>query len=163
MSDNDILERLQRIEDRAQITDTLHRFAAGLDDSDADTFTSAFTEDAVVDFSPAGKIGIEFAVLTPRAVVVESAMASVGPMDSSHAITNVRITVTGDTARAHCYAQAQHYRAGEGPNPHLSTHALMMNRYDIELVRGESDWRIARLTIDNIWFEGDTDVLRVIP
>jgi ketosteroid isomerase-like protein len=163
MSDNDIHERLQRIEDRTQITDTLHRFAAGLDDGDADTFTSAFTDDAVVDFSPAGKIGIDFAVLAPRDVVVQSAMASVGPMDSSHAITNTRIIVTGDTARAHCYALAQHYRGGEGPNPRVTTHALMMNRYDVELVRSQSDWRIKRLTIDNTWFEGDTDVLRVIP
>lgn len=156
-------EMVRTLVDRAEIADTLYRFAAGLDDADPVSLRSALTEDAVVDFSPASKIGIDFIVLTPREVIVESAMSSVGPMDTSHNLSNIRSEIDGDSAHATCSALAQHFPGGTGPNPNKTIHALMMNRYDINLVRDGATWRISRLTIDNIWFEGDTAVLRAIP
>ena len=43
----------QLANDRYEIADALHRFCFGLDHGDADSFTSALTEDCVMDFRPA--------------------------------------------------------------------------------------------------------------
>jgi len=156
----DMAKQVAALTDHAAIVDTLHRYAAALDHADADLLTSALTEDAVVDLTPAtAKIGLEFPVLSPRDTVVAALIGAVGPLDTSHSITNVRAQVDGDRAEAHCYAQAQHFLPGQGPNPTVTTHALMMNRYRADLVRDGAAWRIRRLTIDSAWFDGDPAVL----
>ncbi|MYV53677.1 nuclear transport factor 2 family protein [Streptomyces sp. SID3212] len=151
---------LQLLADRAAIADTLHRYTAGLDFGDADLLTSALTEDATVDLTPAtGKIGLDFPVLAPRETVVGVLIPAVGPLDTSHVISNIRTTVDGDTANARAYAMAQHFPPGDGPKPDRTRQALMMNRYDADLVRDGEIWRIRRLTIDSAWFSGDPTVL----
>jgi hypothetical protein len=150
----------ETLTDRAEIADALYRYAAGLDFGDTALLESALTEDAVVDLTAAvTKLGLDFPVLAPREVVVHALASAVGPLDTSHSITNVRIELTGDTATARCYAQANHYLPGEGPNPERTRHALMMNRYTAELARDGARWRIRRLLIDCAWFEGDPQVL----
>ncbi|WP_063798141.1 nuclear transport factor 2 family protein [Streptomyces sp. 150FB] len=153
-------ETLQLIVDRAAIADTVHRYAAGLDHGDAELLTSSLTEDATVDLTPATtKIGLDFPVLAPRETVVGVLIPAVGPLDTSHVISNIRTTVDGDTANVRCYAMAQHFPPGEGPRPERTRQALMMNRYDADLVRDDKIWRIRRLTIDSAWFSGDPTVL----
>jgi hypothetical protein len=151
---------LRNITDRAEITDAIYRYAAGLDFGDAALLESALTEDAVVDLTSATtKLGLDFPVLAPRDTVVGALVTAVGPLDTSHSITNVRIGIVGDTATARCYAQANHYLPGEGPRPDRTRHALMMNRYTAEMVRDGERWRIRRLLIDCAWFDGDPSVL----
>jgi hypothetical protein len=153
-------QAVREIIDRTEITDALYRYAAGLDLGDAELMTSALTEDAIVDLSAAtGKLGLDFPVLGPRDVAVTALVTAVGPLDTSHSITNVRIEITGDTATARCYAQANHYLPGDGPLPQRTRHALMMNRYTAEMARDGARWRIRRLLIDCAWFEGDPLVL----
>jgi hypothetical protein len=151
---------VREITDRAQIADAIYRYAAGLDFGDAALLESALTEDAVVDLTSAtAKLGLEFPALAPRDVVVKALTGAVGPLDTSHSITNIRTDITGDTATARCYAQANHFLPGEGPNPDRTRHALMMNRYTAEMARDGERWRIRRLLIDCAWFEGDPQVL----
>jgi ketosteroid isomerase-like protein len=148
------------LEDRAAITDTLHRYAAGLDLNDAELLASALTEDATVDLGPAmRRIGYDFPPLTPRSMVVESLIGAVGPLDTSHAISNIRLTVDGDTATVYAYAQANHFKPGVGSDPAVTRHALMMNRYTASMVRDGEQWRIRHLDIANAWFEGDALML----
>jgi hypothetical protein len=154
------LEPQTELARKAAVTDAVLRYTAGLDYGDADLLVSALTEDAVLDLTPAtAKIGLEFPVLSPRETIVGALIGSVGPLDTSHSVTNVRIELDGDSAELRCYAQAQHYLPGEGPNPAATRHALMMNRYHAQLVRDGRQWRIRRLTIDSAWFEGDPTVL----
>jgi len=84
---------------------------------------------------------------------------AVGPLDTNHSITNPRVVVDGDSARVRCYAQAQHFLPGEGPDPERLEHALTMNRYDTTLRRDDGEWRIAHLSIDLAWFDGNPAVL----
>jgi hypothetical protein len=148
------------IADRAGITDAIYRYTAGLDYNDAALLESALTEDAVVDLTPAtAKIGLEFPVLRSREIVVGALSGAVGPLDTSHSISNPRITISGDMATIRCNAQAQHYLPGEGPRPDRTRHALMMNRYKAQLVRDGQQWRIRHLIIDSAWFDGDPGVL----
>jgi hypothetical protein len=43
-----------------------------------------------------------------------------------------------------------------------SEHALLMNRYDCELVRDGQKWRFKRVTIDNAWVQGDPEILNAL-
>src|SRR5205807_2909880 len=75
--------------DRYDIADALHRYAFGLDHGDADSLASAFTEDCVFDFRPAGKkLGIDFPKLTGRQAIVDALVPFLGPLDTSHAVSN---------------------------------------------------------------------------
>jgi hypothetical protein len=158
-------QTIRDLTDRAEIAETFYRYAAGLDLGDAALLESVLTEDAVIDLTAATtKLGLDFPVLAPREVVVGALIGAVGPLDTSHSITNLRIELAGDTATVRCYAQAQHYLPGEGPQPSRTRHALMMGRYDAELARdGErgdgQHWRIRRLLIDLAWFDGDPQIL----
>jgi hypothetical protein len=150
--------------DRTEIADTLYRYALGLDLGDADFLASAFTEDAVFDFTPAAsKLGMEFPIIVSREIIVKTMIAAVGPLDTSHSATNMHITVDGDTATLKAHVMAQHFRPGEGPRSDRTNHALLLNRYDAELVRDADTWRFSRLTIDNVWFEGDHTVVTSKP
>ncbi|WP_250007610.1 nuclear transport factor 2 family protein [Actinoplanes sp. M2I2] len=156
---NDVLPEASLL-DRAAIADTLHRYAAGLDLGDDELLASSLTEDAVVDLGPAmRRIGYDFPPLSPRETAVTVLIGAVGPLDSSHSITNIRIALDGDDATVYAYAQAQHYKPGVGSDPAVTRHALMMNRYTAEMVRDGRQWRIRHLDISNAWFEGDATML----
>ncbi|MEU6345853.1 nuclear transport factor 2 family protein [Streptomyces sp. NPDC046977] len=153
-------DNLRILLDRQAIADALYRYTAGLDQGDTDLLTSALTEDAKVDLSAAtSKIGFEIPALSPREVVVTALAAAVGPLDTTHAVHNLRIFLDGDSATAHCYIQAQHYLSGDGPLPERTRHALLMNNCTAKLDRDGDQWRISHLAIDLVWFEGDPTVL----
>ena len=79
----------QLVSDRLEIADTLHRYAFGLDHNDADALASAFTADCTFDFTPAGaKLGLRFAKLNGRDAVVKSLISLLGPLDTSHTVSN---------------------------------------------------------------------------
>src|SRR5260370_36548625 len=90
--------------DRYEIADTLHRYAFGLDHGDADSLASAFTEDCVLDFRPAGrKLGIDFPRLAGRQAIVDALLPLLGPLDTSHTASNLRIEISGDSATLYAY------------------------------------------------------------
>lgn len=148
--------------DRYEIADALHRYAFGLDHNHADSLASALTEDCRFDFTPAGKkLGIGFPAVNGRDAILQSVLALIGPLDTSHSASNLQIEVSGDTATLYAYVQSQHFMPREGCRPN-SEYALLMNRYDCELVRDGSKWRFKRITIDNAWALGNVDILNAL-
>jgi hypothetical protein len=148
--------------DRYEIADTLHRYAFGLDHGDPDSLASAFTEDCVFDFRPAGaKLGIGFPPLSGREAVVAGLIPLIGPLDTSHTVSNLQIEISGDSAALNAYVMSQHFMPREGSR-RGSEHALLMNRYDCELVRDGQKWRFNRVTIDNAWAQGDPEILNAL-
>src|SRR6059058_2236709 len=96
--------------DRYEIADTLHRYAFGLDHGDADSLASTLTEDCILDFRPAGKkLGLEFPKLTGRQAIVDSLLPLLGPLDTSHAASNMQIEISGDSAALYAYVMSQHF------------------------------------------------------
>jgi hypothetical protein len=155
-------ELAQLVYDRTEIADTMYRYAFGLDHGDPDSLASALTEDCVVDFTAAGKkLGIDFRVLTGRDAVLEVLIPMIGALDTSHTASNLQIEVSGETATLHGYLMSQHFMPGNGPRPG-SDYALLMNRYDAELVRDGRTWRFKRLVIDNAWANGDPGILTAL-
>ncbi len=122
------------LRDRTDITDTLLRYATGIDRRDWATFRTAFTEDCVLDY---GEIGS----LTGVDAVTEF-------MDASHAmaghtmhrLTNIVITLDGDQATARTYIDGLIMAADNASGVNA------VGFYDDDLVRTEQGWRIARRT-----------------
>src|SRR5947209_1214925 len=148
--------------DRYEIADALHRFAFGLDHGGADSLSSAFTEDCVLDFRPAGKkLGLDFPRLTGRQAIVEALIPLLGPLDTSHTISNLQIEISEDSATLYCYVSAQHFMPREGPRPGTEN-ALLMNRYDCQLVPVGQKWRFRQIVIDNAWAQGNPEILNAL-
>ncbi|HWY51361.1 MAG TPA: nuclear transport factor 2 family protein [Chthoniobacterales bacterium] len=148
--------------DRYEIADALHRYAFGLDHGDADSLASTLTEGCVLDFTPAGKkLGLDFPKLTGRQAIVDALLPLLGPLDTSHTVNNLQVEISGDSATLYAYVMAQHFMPREGPRPG-SENALLMNRYDCELVRDGEKWRFKRMTIDNAWAQGNPEILNAL-
>ena len=145
--------------DRYEIADTMHRYAFGLDHDDADSLASAFAEDCVLDFRPAGrKLGIDFSILSGRQAILDALLPLLGPLDTTHTASNLQIEISGDTATLYAYVMSQHFMPREGSR-RGSESALLMNRYDCKLVRDGPKWRLKNVTIDNAWLQGDPEIL----
>ena len=137
------------------VLDALYRFGVGVDTNDSNLLETVFSDDAVVDFSPCGrKMGLDFSVLTGAETIVHFLGASVKTQITSHVITNGRVHLTGDGAKLQALVDATHILREDD-----SQRCQMRNWYQAELVEVEDQWRIFRLTIDNVWFTGSPQVL----
>ncbi|MFJ2259434.1 nuclear transport factor 2 family protein [Streptomyces sp. NPDC087844] len=142
-------------EDKFAVVETLYRYAAGLDLRDKDLLSSAFADDAVADFGPATKkAGQEYPPIEGRDTIATALLASLSHLDTTHSVSNPRVTLDGDTARLEGIVACQHL-----PRQDHSRHVLMTNRYDVSLARQGDVWVIRHLTVDNAWTEGDPTVL----
>jgi len=148
--------------DRYEIADALHRFAFGLDHGDTDSLSSALTEGCLLDFRPAGrKLGLDFPKLTGRQAIIDALVPLLGPLDTSHTVSNLQIEVNDNSATLYGYVMAQHFMPRQGPSPG-SENALLMNRYDCELTRDGQKWRFTRMVIDNAWAQGNPEILNAL-
>ncbi|MGW5715453.1 nuclear transport factor 2 family protein [Amycolatopsis sp. NPDC003865] len=140
------------LHDRTGIIDALYRFGLGQDLKDRELFASSFAPDAELDFRPAAaRWGAEPPLMTGRDAIVDTILALFsGRVDTTHQVTNPRVTVDGDTARLTALVEAQHLLSADH-----STHALLKNRYDVHLVRDGDRWVMRRVVIENAWYTGD--------
>ncbi|BFV58856.1 hypothetical protein KCMC57_up39600 [Kitasatospora sp. CMC57] len=89
--------------------------------------------------------------MTGREAIVTDILAMfAGRVITTHVVTNARITVAGDTAALTAIVEAQHLLTADP-----TTHALLKNRYAVDLVRDGARWTVRRLHIDNVWYAGD--------
>jgi 3-phenylpropionate/cinnamic acid dioxygenase small subunit len=135
------------LSDRAEIHDLIVRYGWAIDTKDWALLDTCFTDDAFVDYSsnPGGVAG-------PYAEVrgwLEK-MLSAFPV-TQHLMSNIDVTLAGD--RATCRTMVTNPQGAatrEGP-----LHFFFVGgRYDDELVRTPSGWRIARRVETTLWFEG---------
>jgi hypothetical protein len=148
--------------DRYEIADALHRYAFGLDHGDADSLASALTEECVFDFRPAGrKLKLDFPRLAGRPTILDAVLPLIGPLDTSHTASNLQIEISDDSATLSAYVMSQHFMPREGAR-RGAENALLMNRYDCDLVRDGQKWRFKRITIDNAWAQGDPEILNAL-
>jgi hypothetical protein len=156
------MDLAQLAADRYEIADTLHRYAFGLDHGDADSLASALAEDCRFDFRPAGKkLGIDFPLLSGRDAILKAVLPLIGPLETTHTVSNLQIEISSDAATLYAYVMSQHFMPGQGSR-RGAEHALLMNRYDCELVRDRDKWRFRSLNIDNAWAQGDPEILTVL-
>jgi hypothetical protein len=143
---------VQELRDRAEILDALFRFGLGQDLKDRELFASAFAADAELDFQPAAsKWGGRSPLMSGRDTIVTTILAMfTDRVDTTHQVTNPRITIDRDIANLTALVEAQHLLSADH-----STYALLKNPYDVDLVRDGERWIIHRMRIDNTWYTGD--------
>lgn len=143
------------VADHLDVVDALYRFGAGQDHRDRALFESAFTADAVVDFTgPARRFGVTLPLFEGRAAIADTIMGTTAGLDTTHTVTNPRVEVSGDRARLSALVEAQHLPRGDH-----SRHLLLKNWYTVELVRERGRWLIRHMRIDNVWHTGEATVL----
>ena len=141
---------------REAVTDAIYRAIIGFDRNDVAIFNSAFAgEDATFEFHGTDR-------RDNVAGVRSTVLANVGPMDTTHTISNVRVDVQdgADTAHLTCYALAQHCPEGKGKDPAGPKYTTGAE-YWVDLVRDEKDglWKIKKWVMDLIWTQGDRSIM----
>ncbi|KAJ1563100.1 hypothetical protein HK405_001353 [Cladochytrium tenue] len=138
--------------DREAVADALYRVALALDTNDSELLESAMADDVEVEFIRGQLHGL--------AEVRATVFAVVGPLDTTHMLTNMRVMLSEPgKASATCTALAQHARPGMGqvPGPNrYSTGAL----YACELEKDGELWKIKSWRTKYLWAEGDHSVMR---
>jgi uncharacterized protein (TIGR02246 family) len=118
------------MEDRFSINDLFVRYTTALDAGDVDTIVSCFSEDGALESPVVGKYaghqGIRtfserFAAMHQRGVQLR------------HVISNLAMTVTGDTAHATCYLTNIITMDG-------TSQLMPPGRYECELRRVDGEW-----------------------
>ena len=118
-------------------------------------FNSAFAEeDAIFD--------LDGYTINGLSAIRTQILDHVGPMDTTHMISNIRVDVKdgADTASLAAYVLVQHCPPGtakkaDGPN------YLVGGEIWIDLVRDEGNglWKIKKWVLDIKWGQGDASVL----
>jgi SnoaL-like domain len=141
---------------REAIADALYRAVIAFDRNDVAIFNSAFAGEDV-------SLGSEDRSITSLSDLRTLVLDHVGPMDTSHMISNIRIDhKEGEkTASLTAYALAQHCPPGRGKEPDGPKY-LVAGEYSMELVRDEGDglWKIKKWLLDVIWRQGDASVMQ---
>lgn len=142
---------------REAIADALHRAILGFDTADQTLLDSALTPDAVMD--------LDGRIMTGLDEIHSECFEHIAKMETTHFITNVRISVPdgASTAKITAHALSQHYRPGDGKIPD-SAHLTGGSLYDIHAVKDERDglWKMSIWKIKPIWFSGDWNVMKQV-
>jgi hypothetical protein len=71
-------------------------------------------------------------------------------VDTTHVVTNPRVSIDGDTARLSAIVEAQHLLSSDH-----GKFALLKNFYETELIRAGSVWVLRTIRISNSWYRGE--------
>ena len=149
------MNTIQETADKYAAVEALYNYIAGIDLRDKDLIISALAVDAKSDFRPAGKkAGFEYPVLEGGKFIADTLLASLHTIDTTHSVSNPRVSIEGEKATIEAMVEAQHL-----PSSDHSRHYMMKNRYDVELVRLGGAWLIEHIVVDNVWRIGDPTVL----
>lgn len=137
--------------DHYDVTAVAVAYTWALDTKDWAALDDVFLPDATAD------LGAGRATLVGRDAIVERIRASLDPLDDSqHLVGSHQVSVDGDTATHRCYLQAQHVRHAVSGSPNY----IIAGRYEDDMVRTPSGWRIAYRRLTVMWSEGNIEVVR---
>lgn len=148
---------LSSLSKREAITDAIYRAILAVDTNDMPMLLSAIAPGEDTCFEREGT------VVKGADAIKKRMMDMIGPMNTTHTVSNIRVDVKdgADTAFVTATAVAQHYRAGEGADG-ASQHLLVGGLYNIHLVEDKSDglWKIKKWILKPVWRDGDRSVMQ---
>lgn len=144
--------------DRAAITDTVTRFGWCLDRRDWDGLKSLFTDVVRTDYTALWggepqEASVDELLATDRQGSWRRTMDGLDA--TQHLITNILVTVDGDTATATANVVGVHRL----PNPHGGPLWTVGGTYEFALTRTADGWRIRAITQGITWVDGNQQVL----
>jgi hypothetical protein len=146
---------LQRLVDRAEITDVQLRYATGTDRRDWALFRSCFTDAVDVDFS-------EGFGLPPVRLSADDWVAGTAPRMESftatqHVMTNLVITFQDDDhATCVTYVQARHHLPTSTGDSDQTVYGYYTNAFE----RTPDGWRIAGVKLTALWMTGNFGIFQ---
>lgn len=148
--------KLQGLTEREAITDALYRCVMAFDGNNKQLFESAITtkRDA---FSM--QIG-DYPKMVGLETVYKDSFDHIGPMETQHHVTCVRIDIKPDGKTAFVTANAlnQHFKPGTSFNPEAENF-LAGGVYELDFVREGDEWRIKHFGMKIVWTRGNQAVL----
>ena len=150
---------LQRLIDRAAISDVVIAYATGVDSRDWALYRSIFTDPCTFDFSswngrPAVSMPTEDWVAGVRGTL--SGFDATQHISSNHVITFGSEPTGAERARCVSYMQAQHFLADQPV-----THCTLGGYYTNDLVRTDNGWKIEHCQLTVTWSTGDRGLFDV--
>ena len=141
MGDDELRALIQAVHDKLEIHELLARYARAVDDKEWDLYRSVFTPEAVIDYSSAGAAAgsVDDVLAFLQAGFVHIPWAQ-------HYITNVEITLDGDTAAV----RAMFYNPMQLPG--MSEPSACGGNYHHRMVRTSDGWKSAHLVEESRWF-----------
>jgi hypothetical protein len=150
--------RLQRLVDRAEISDVQLRYATGVDSRDWAVFRSCFADEIEGDFSsvfgtPPVRLGADEFVATIAPVM--SALTA-----TQHMMTNLVITFDdADHATVVAYVRAIHHNAGAAGGTEQTVYGYYTNAF----VRTADGWRMSKVKLTSRIQTGNPGVFGTLP
>ena len=138
---------LRALQDRADVTDVLYRYASTIDRFDVEGMRAVLADDLVAQYGNAEP------VVGGDAVAGWIAEAIAGVVWQHHLLSVYHVEVDGDRAKALVY-HTSHQVFAEDPD----AAKLLVGRYHTELRRGADGWKISRLVLELLWGESKVDV-----
>ncbi len=151
----DLESRIRQLEDRAQISEQVIKYAMGVDRRDWAMFASCFTDPVYADFSGGG---IPAATISRADLVALVSTALSGFTATQHISPNHVIEFNAsDPGRAicHSYMYAQHLLRGSENGEFY----LLRGSYTNHMLRTADGWRIERIIQRRSWEYGNTSVV----
>ncbi|KAL9112921.1 MAG: hypothetical protein Q9227_002785 [Pyrenula ochraceoflavens] len=150
---------LSGLNTREAITDGLYRALNAFDRNDATLFDSAFHgDDASFELHQMG----DKRVTTGTANIKNFLLSHIGPMNTTHMATNIRIEMQDGSDSAHLKALAlnQHFRPGTGTELG-SQNYFVGGEYSIDLTKDAKDglWKINKWVLNVFWRQGDPTLM----
>ncbi|KAJ9602558.1 hypothetical protein H2200_013101 [Cladophialophora chaetospira] len=147
---------LKGLTTREAIADAAYRAVQGIDTYDLDLFKSALVDLNELSFEMNG------VQMQGEDVILDSVFNFVGPLPTTHSLSNIRIDVDNDTADRACmtaYAVAVHYRKDEGMDP-TTQHFTSAGIYTMDMIKDSNDglWKIKKWAVKFVWFDGDRSI-----
>jgi len=148
-------QSLSGLSTREEIADTIIRACLGLDSNDKALWESAWAADPDISLDINGNVmkGLEN--------FNKNCFDGIGPMDTQHLLTSIRIDIKegADTAHLTANALAQHYRPAQGQVPDAER-MLAGSTYDVQVVKeADGQWKIKTWVLKIIWTEGSWAVM----
>jgi hypothetical protein len=142
------------LDDEREIERVALDYVAAIDQRDYALLRSVLSDEVSIRFRPEGAdvhfTGLpEGLVLSAESYVERNRILFVGFAGTHHQLTNLRIDVQGDAARARAYLQATHFLPGE--RDEYSFGAF----YDNTLTRTRQGWKFTRIDLTVTWERGD--------
>ena len=138
---------LRALQDRADVTDVLYRYASTIDRFDVEGMRAVLADDLVAQYGNAEP------VVGGDAVAGWIAEAIAGVVWHHHLLSVYHVEVDGDRAKALVYHTSHQVFAADPDSA-----KLLVGRYRTELRREPDGWKISRLVLELLWGESKIDV-----
>lgn len=142
--------------DKLAVSETIYRYAEGIDTRNFELYRSIFADELAIDFSSYS--GAPGSTMTGDQWVAGVVPLFTGLAATQHSMTNPLPVVDGDTATCRMYMQAHHVFEPEVADSWFTIGGY----YDDTLVRsdaGPAGWLLTGVTLTVLWRMGDPAIM----